>query len=103
MSAQADSQRVLTITRSCFACVGTGGQNQKEPVPSCACEWLLLSGMPSCCTPVSSTAVTRKFGVIVGKETKDAAPGWIGVPGKREQQHIGRLASSTHGLERRQE
>ena len=70
MSAQAASQRVLTITRSCFACVGTGGQNQKEPVPSCACEWLLLSGMPSCCTPVSSTAVTRKYGVTIGKDPR---------------------------------
>ena len=39
MSAQAASQRVLTITRSCFACVGTGGQDQKEPVPSYAGEY----------------------------------------------------------------
>ena len=67
MSAQAASQRVLTVTRSCLACRPTGGQNQKAPLPSSAGDWLASPGIPSCSAPVSSTAVTRKHGVMLGQ------------------------------------
>ncbi len=61
MSAQAASRRVPTVTQSCVACGGTGGQNQNVPVPAYVkMDALALPGSPWCCTPVSSTVVTRK-------------------------------------------
>src|ERR1700677_1476047 len=42
-------------------------------------------------------------GVIVGNEMKSAAPGWVRVPWKREQQHVGSLAPRTHSRQRWQE
>jgi len=69
MRAQAASQRVLTVTRSCLACAGTGEENQQSPRPSCVGNWLPLTISPQYCAPVSSTAVTRKHGMIIGQES----------------------------------
>src|SRR6266853_4350169 len=66
--AQAASRKVLTVTRSCRACGPYGGQKLKAPLPSYVCQAPTLQGLPSCSAPVSSTAVTRKHGVITGQD-----------------------------------
>jgi hypothetical protein len=65
ISAQAACRSVLTITRSCLAAGGTGGQNQNSQLPSG--EPPPLPDMLSCSPPVSSTARTWKHGVIIGQ------------------------------------
>ena len=58
MSAQAASHNVLTVTRMLFRPEGTGGQNQKLPLPSSPGKPCQSPGMPSCSFPASSTART---------------------------------------------
>ena len=58
MSAQAASHNVLTVTRRLFRPEGTGGQNQKVPLPSSPGKPCQSPGMPSCSFPASSTART---------------------------------------------
>jgi hypothetical protein len=58
MSAQAASHNVLTVTRMLFRPEGTGGQNQKVPLPSPPGKPRQSPGMPSCSFPASSTART---------------------------------------------
>src|ERR1700722_11993435 len=41
------------------------------------------------------------YGVIIGDEMKDAAPGRIRVPWQREQQHVGSLTARAHFRQRR--
>ena len=58
MSAQAASHKVLTVTRMLLRAEGTGGQNQKLPLPSSPGKPCQSPGMPSCSFPASSTART---------------------------------------------
>jgi hypothetical protein len=57
---------VFTVTRMLLPVGSTGGQ-KKLPWPSLPGKPCQPPGMPSCSSPASSTARSRKHGVIIGQ------------------------------------